>query len=394
MNGSSQKTLVKGVCRQPVLGIDASRANASQRTGVEWYALHVIQELKAVIPASVRVVLYSKQALRDGLEELPLNWESRVLGWSPGRFWTQLRLSWEMLRRPPDTLYVPAHALPLILPRRSATTIHDVAFMVRPEAYSFLSRLYNRWAAWFAVKKADLLLTVSKFSKAETIEYFGAIPDKLAVTPLGYDRDSYQPVADRAAADAAARRYHLKAPYFLFVGRLEDKKNLAGLLRAFAIFLEKFDAGRGFQLALVGKRGVGYERSWQGIAESVRERIVQTGYVCAEDSKFVYADATALVFPSWYEGFGLPIIEAFACGTPVIASRLASIPEVAGDAVMYIDPADSAGIAAAMDRMSRDRAARAALVAKGLERAKGYSWKKTAELTWAALKPLLGHGCD
>jgi len=250
----------------PVIGIDASRANASQRTGVEWYAFNVIQGLKKAVPAGRRVVLYSKEPLRDGLEDLPPNWESRVLAWPPRRFWTQLRLSWEMLRRPPDLLFVPAHALPLVLPRRSATTVHDVAFMALPKAYGRLERVYHRLTARFAVKRARLLLTVSDFSKAETLKYFGADPDRIVVTPLGYDRAVYGPAGDAAAAAKVLKRYHIGGPYFLFIGRLEAKKNLAGLLRAFTVFLEKYDAGRGFKLVLVGKRGLGYEDAWEGVS--------------------------------------------------------------------------------------------------------------------------------
>lgn len=389
-----QKTSIGGKCRLPVIGIDASRANARLRTGTEWYAFQVIQELKKVIPGSFQVVLYSKEALRDGLEGLPPNWESRVLRWPPGKFWTQIRLSWEMWRRPPDVLFVPAHALPLLLPPLVATTVHDVAFMVRPGAYKLGERLYHRWSARHAAARAGLLLTVSEFSKAETVKYFGADPDKIAVTPLGYDRRLYQPVGDRPALEDALRRYNIKEPYFLFVGRLEDKKNLAGLLRSFAVFSDRFDAGRGFRLVLVGKRGVGYERAWTGLGADVRRRVVETGYVCAEDSKYIYGGAAALVFPSWYEGFGLPLLEAFACGTPVIASRLASIPEVGGDAVRYVDPADPEDIAAAMDLVSRDEAARAALVAGGSRRVRGFSWEKTADLTWSALRRLAGGRCD
>jgi len=376
--------------RKTVIGIDASRANARQRTGTEWYAFNLIQELKAVIPDTVRVVLYSKDELRDGLEQLPPNWESRILRWRPGRFWTQMRLSWEMLRRPPDLLFVPAHALPLVLPERCVTTIHDVAFMARPKAYGFFERLYHRFAAGYAVDRADLLLTVSEFSRAETIKYFGADPAKVAVTPLGFDTRSYRPVTNQGTLDNVLGRYNIRRPYFLFVGRLESKKNLAGLLHAYRIFRDKFDVSRGYKLVLVGKKGIGYEAAWRGgiISPALRRDVIETGYVCSEDSKYLYAGATALVFPSWYEGFGLPLLEAWACRTPVIASRLASIPEVGGDAVLYVDPSEPEEIAQAMDSISQDQGLRKELVEKGQQRVGGFTWRKTAESTWIRLSQL------
>jgi len=384
----------KNICEQPTLGIDASRANAAKRTGTEWYAFHLIQELKNVIPPSTRVVLYSKEPLRDGLEELPPNWESAVLKWPPGKFWTQLRLSWEMLRRPPNALFVPAHTLPLVLPRRSATTIHDVAFMVRREAYTFAERLYHRFAARFAVRRAAALLTVSEFSKSEIVRFFGARPERIAVTPLGYDLKNCRMADSEAEISSALARYAIKRPYFLFVGRLEAKKNLGGLLRAFSQFIAD-EPRPGYQLVLVGKRGVGYDaaaREQDGLLK--KGRVLEVGYVCAEDLRFLYSGATALVLPSWYEGFGLPVIEAWACCTPVIASNIASLPEVGGDAVEYVDPAKPETIAAAMRHLANDNSRRAELIIKGTERLENYSWRRTAELTWEALRPLLGGKCE
>jgi glycosyltransferase involved in cell wall biosynthesis len=376
------------------LGIDASRANARQRTGTEWYAFYVIQALKEIVPKSTRVILYSKDPLRDGLEKLPSNWESRVLSWRPGRFWTQIRLSWEMLRRPPDTLFVPAHALPLILPERCATTIHDVAFVAKPRAYGFFEGLYHRFAASFAVGRADLLLTVSEFSKAETIKYFGAEPAKLEVTPLGYDAGRFKPAVDKAALDAVLARYRIRRPYFLFIGRLEAKKNLAGLLQAYRLFRDRFDVTRGHQLVLIGKKGIGYEAAWRSgiINQALRRDIIEPGYICGEDCQFIYAGAEAMVFPSWYEGFGLPILESWACGTPVIASRVASIPEVGADAVLYVDPSKPEEIAQAMETITRNPALRRDLVEKGRWRLGRYSWKITAALTWGALSRLMTDG--
>lgn len=372
-----------GTEAKKTIGIDASRANVTDRTGTEWYAYNLIQELKSTIPDTYRVVLYSKEPLRDGLEDLPDNWESRVLTW-PWRFWTQIRLSWEMLRRPPDILFVPAHTLPIILPKRASVTLHDVAFMPFKEAYSLPSRLYHTWATRFAIRRANPILTVSQFSKEEIIRWFGADEGMIAVTPLGFDAERYGPVADDVLADTL-HRYRISRPYFLFVGRLETKKNIGGLLEAFRKFRDMWPDER-VSLVLVGKHGHGYEDEVKG---GLPEGVVEPGYVCQDDMRALYAGAEALVFVSKYEGFGLPAIESMACGTPVIASDSTSLPEVCGDAAVMVDPDKPEEIARSMHRVVVDDEVRGYLVEKGKDRAGRYTWRSTAERTWEALRGAL-----
>lgn len=382
--------------KRMVIGIDASRANVAKRTGVEWYAYHLIQELKGIIPDSYRVVLYSREPLMDGLEVLPSHWESRVLAWPPRRLWTQGRLSLEMLTRPPDLLFSPVHVLPMILPKRAIVTVHDVAFMAVPQAYAFFGSPYLRFATWFATRFARVL-TVSEFSKSEIVKFFHADPARITVTPLGLDASKYSPSMGPSPKDD---------PYFLFVGRLEKKKNLAGLLRAFKIFKEHHENDP-HRLVLVGKRGVGYDQAMMefeacpsfpdggpktappsaegGLGGSILRWVDELGYVAQEDILALYAGATAFVFPSWYEGFGLPILEAFASGVPVIASRTTSIPEVAGDAALYIDPAAPEKIAQAMETIVNDASLRERLITAGRARAQQFTWRATAEKTWTAL---------
>jgi glycosyltransferase involved in cell wall biosynthesis len=382
-------------CRPPVLGIDASRANEPNRTGVGWYAFHVIQDLKKLIPSYHRVLLYSREPLRDGLEELPPNWESRVLRWPPKRLWTQARLSWEMLVRPPDLLFVPAHALPLILPRASVTTLHDVSFMVTPRAYGLFERWYQRWAVRHASRRSRAVLTVSEFSKSEITRYFATDPKKIFVTHLGFDAEVFRPLDD-AEIGRVISKYGISRPYFIFVGRLEAKKNLSGLLRAFAEFRENGGAQAGnFSLVLVGGRGVGYDREVRRarLNQEVKERVIECGYADKADMPFLVAGATALIQPSWYEGFGLPPIEAMACGTPVISSNVTSLPEVCGYAAMYANPGKPEEFAQAMSRVTKEPALLAELVRNGLKHAKQFTWRRTAEKTWEVLKKHLAGRC-
>src|SRR5512142_3299529 len=372
--------------RLPTIGIDASRANRAQRTGVEWYSYHVIQGLKKRIPPSYRVLLYSEEPLRDGLETLPPNWESRVLRWPPRRLWTQIRLSWEMLVRPPDLFFVPAHVVPMITPRRTLTTLHDVAFMTMPDAYRPIGRAYLTLMYRIAAARARIL-TVSEFSKGEIIRHFGADPDRITVTPLGFDAARFGPATD----DEIRARLHahgVRRPYFLFVGRLEAKKNLGGLITAFRRY-RALRPGDDAKLVLVGKAGYGYAREMRALGEVEKVSVIEKGYVSPDDMRHLYGGATAFVFPSRYEGFGIPVLEAFACGTPVIASDVTAIPEVAGDAALYVNPDDPDDIASAMARIADDPALRASLAAKGDARVKRYSWDSTAAKTWEVMERML-----
>ncbi|MEA3248748.1 MAG: glycosyltransferase family 1 protein [Patescibacteria group bacterium] len=365
-----------------VIGIDASRANSITRTGTEWYAYHLIRELKSLIPDSCQVVLYSKEPLRDDLVDLPAHWENRVLRWPPRYLWTQMRLAWEMLVRPPDLLFVPAHTLPLVLPKKAVTTLHDVTFMVVPEAYSWKGRAYHRFAARYAVRRAAHIFTVSEFSRQEIMKWFGADAERISVTHLSYDESSFRSDLDMSRTSAVLNRHGVSKPYFLFVGRLERKKNFAALVEGFRKFRESHSD---HNLVLVGKRGRGADEVLGDGIEGIREM----GYVGADELPHLYAGAEAFVFPSRHEGFGIPVLESFACGTPVITSRNSAIPEVAGQAAYYLETNDAVGIAEAMGRIIDQSWLREKLSELGSLRVRDFTWRATAEKTWEGIERLL-----
>ena len=374
----------------PIIGIDASRANRSRKTGVEWYSYRLIEEMKRTAPPGVRIILYSAEPLRGELARLPEGWESRVLSWPPRRLWTAARLSWEMFKRPPDLLFVPAGALPLVLPLRSVTTLHDVGFVSCPEAYGRGEAVFQRWAAGRAARLATAILTVSEFSRREITKHFPAAAGRISVTPLAFDPHRF-PMEERGETLSAIGRHRLRQPYLLFVGRLEEKKGIDVLLKAFRIFHDRHAGQAGArQLALVGSPGRGYAEARQGLSGSLADGFVrEVGYAPDSDLPSLYAGAEALVFPSRHEGFGLPVLEAFASRIPVILSRTASLPEVAGEAAEYCDPESPESLAAAMVRLMDSPERREGLIADGEERLRDFSWSRTAEGTWAVLKSAL-----
>jgi glycosyltransferase involved in cell wall biosynthesis len=268
-------------------------------------------------------------------------------------------------------IYSPANLAPLVS-TRNVVVIHDLAALRHPGAYSSSYVRYQRLMLPPLARRARLVLTVSEFSRAELIDVLGIAPERIAVIPGG--------VGERFRADIdpseVRRRYTLEAPYALVVGTVSERKNLALLTGASRALRE-----RGVELVLAGA-----DRDYLRATDVPLRRL---GYVPDEQLPALYAGASALAMPSRYEGFGLPCLEAMACGTPVVAAAAGALPETVGDAGLLVDPADAeafAGglIAAACEQQTRDR-----LVAAGLERAAGFSWARTAELTDATIDRLL-----
>lgn len=358
-----------------LIGIDASRANKSQKTGTEWYSYYLIQELKKIDHKN-RFILYSDNPLKGDLGKLPFNWQNKVLKWPLKFFWTQLRFSWEMLVGSSDLLFVPAHAIPIIHPKRVITTIHDLGFERFPEAYLFWQRFYLRWSTSFALKHAEKIIVPSEFTKRELIDLYEVDTNKIVVIYHGYDEKIYQ-VLSRDTEQMANNTKHIihnNLPYFLYIGRLEKKKNISNLIKAFKIL--KSYKPKNYKLLLVGPPGFGYQEIKKELKDA--KDIIQLNWIGPKDLPYFLNAASLFIFPSFYEGFGLPVIEAMACGIPVIASQAGSLPEIAGNASLLVEPTKPEEIAKAIKKILEDENLRKELRTKGFERAKNFSWSKCA----------------
>jgi glycosyltransferase involved in cell wall biosynthesis len=368
-----------------ILGIDASRGNRDQKTGVEWYAWHLIQELKKIIPPEVEVILYSAEPLVGELGVLPANWRSKVLRWPPRFLWTHFRLSWEMLWHQPDLLFVPAHVGPFWSPKKLIVTIHDVAFMAVPQAYSRQGKFYLNFFNRLDSRRARKIITISEYSQKDILKFYPRAKDKIEVIPLAYDADRYQQLNNPDKIAEVLKKYQITQPFFLSVSRLEVKKNTDGIIRAFGQ-TNLVD----HQLVLVGKPGRWYDQVAAELDRCpLKSKINLPGWVAEEDVPYLMNAAEAFIFPSWYEGFGIPILEAMACGCPVITANTTACPETAGQAGILIDPADSQALAEAMIKLAQDKNYRQQLIVAGLARVQQFSWQKTAQTTWEAIKKFL-----
>ncbi len=366
-----------------LIGIEASRANRPKKTGVEWYAYHLIQELKRLPEAEPHSwLLYGNTPLAHGLEKGPRNWHERQLSWPPKYLWTQARLTLEMLVRKPEVLFVPAHVLPRVIPRKTVVTIHDVGFHRFPQLYTKKQLAYHEWSTRDILNRAERVITVSGFSKQELMDVYQADPDKIFVTHLAIDHHRFYPRSVEETERILAG-WEIPDHFLMFVGRLERKKNLTTLLEAFRLYKEWAGEDDPLELVLVGQPGVGYEEIERLIQLHPANHQVQlVGYVTEEEKAALLSRATALVHPSWYEGFGLPPLEAMACGCPVICSRGTSLPEVVGiENALWFDPADAQTLAVHIDHIAHDDSTHIELQQRGLWWVRRYTWEETARQT-------------
>ncbi len=392
-----------------IIGIDASRANESERTGTEWYSYHLIQEFKK-LDLQNEFRLYSPGPLKDGLKNLPKNFTSRVLKSPAEMLWTQTRLAAEMIFNPPDVLFVPAHTIPIIHPKKTIVTCHDVGFERFPELYAThsigpargLKGLavkaaakiatgfkysnneldYHRWSMKFALKHAHKIIAISEFTKKEIQEIYKVSGENISVIHNGFDREKFVPMKNQAVIDQTLQKYGLNQPFYLFVGRLEEKKNIAGMLEAFAIAKAKEQNLSKTIFVLAGRPGYGYDRIQSAIKRlNLENSVKQIGWIPDIDRINLMNTAKIFLFASMYEGFGIPILEAFGCGTIVITSNSTACPEVAGDAALLCDPASPEEIAAAIIKLENDEKLREDIRQRGFARVKEFSWAKCAAET-------------
>jgi len=378
-----------------LIGLDASRATSEQRTGTEGYSLHLIRALLELDQHN-EYVLYFHRPPRPGLFPASPRWRARFMPFP--RLWTHVRLSLEMLTAPPDVLFVPAHVLPLVHPRRSVVTVHDLGYRHEPQAHRLLDRLYLELSTRYNARAATRVIADSAATKRDLVQLYGTDPDRITVIPLGLD-ELFQPVTDPARLAAVRAKYGIPGDYLLYVGTLQPRKNLVRLIEAWARViadcrLQIADLGR-WTLVIAGKKGWLYEEIFATVRRlGLEGRVLFPGYVPEEDLPALLSGATAFVLPSLYEGFGLPALEAMACGTPVIAANVSSLPEVVGDAGLLVDPLDTDALAAALQRLLADadpsptlRAGlRADLRQRGLARARLFSWPRCARETLAVLE--------
>lgn len=319
-----------------------------------------------------------------GLHVHRSRWNTR----SPWRriAWEQTRLA--VLSRDLDLLHGLAFAAPLASRCPTVVTVHDLSFLRFPEAFRRANRTYLAWITRLSTRRAARVIAVSESTRRDVIDLCGVPEARVVTVPNGVD-EQYCP-AEPAAVAEFRRRKGLPERFLLYLGTLEPRKNLEALIAAYARLPERAGAGRP-KLVIAGGKGWFFETIFARVAElGLADDVLFPGYVPAAELPWWYRAAELFVYPSRFEGFGLPVLEAMACGTPVVTTTASSLPEVAGDAALLVDPDDTAGLTAALSRVLTDAALRADLGEAGLRQAARFSWARTAAQTAQVYRAILG----
>src|SRR3989338_25875 len=338
------------------IGIEAERANNPEKTGVEHYAKQLILQF-ARMDSENEFVLYLRTQPEEWIKDLPKNFSYKVLPFPI--FWTQIRLSLELLLHPVDRLFVPASAIPLYSPKNSICTIHDAAFLFYPETFTPFMRNFLNWSYKYIGWKAKTIIVPSQATQNDLIKYYGIDERKIVVIHHGYTPQdvipAYEPESRFRFLDVPTSRRDMTHPAnvklpeknVLFLSTLQPRKNLEGLIQAFRLF-KQHHAESNHKLVVAGSVGWKVENILQEI-ERNKDIVQYLNHVTDEDRAVLYKKASAFCVPSFYEGFGMWILEAFDAGVPVIASNVSSMPEVAEDAAEYFDPHSIQSIAQALE---------------------------------------------
>jgi glycosyltransferase involved in cell wall biosynthesis len=364
------------------IAIDAHSVGA-QLAGNETYAVNLIEAL-AEIDQSNRYTLYvTRQSAVDRFTNRWPNFQvKRTLPHTP-LVRIPLTLSVELRKNRVDVVHV-QYTAPPRTPCALVATIHDLSFEHLPETFKRRSRAQLRLTVRRTAKKAAQILTLSEFSRRDIIETYALDPERVFVTPPAAP-SHFAPVTDVTELRRIRMTYGIQRDYILALGSLQPRKNLVRLIKAYESLRGVVSSEQLPQLVLAGSRGWLEAETIRAVELSeARGDILFTGYVPDADLPAVYSGALCFAYPSYFEGFGLPILEAMQCGTPVIAGNRTSLPGVAGDAALLVDPFDQAAIGNGLVRLIKNADYRTELRVKGVDRAAAFSWKNTARLTLQA----------
>ena len=357
--------------------------------GNESYATNLIEALAEVDTVN-HYTLYVTR--REAVERFHNRWPhvhvQRTLPHTP-LVRVPLTLARELRRRPVDLLHV-QYTAPPFAPCRVIATIHDLSFEHLPQTFKRKSRMQLRLTVRRTARQAAHIIVPSEHTRHDIIETYGLQRERISVTPLAASAH-FAPVEDEREVSRVRELYKLKGDYILAVGSIQPRKNLAHLIAAYADLRRARPQANLPKLALVGKLAWLYDETLRAVEEyGLGDLMVLTGYVAETDLRALYTGALCFVYPSYFEGFGLPPLEAMQCGAPVIAGNRTSLPEVVDDAGLLVDPFDKDALASAIARMIDDANLRARLRIKGMERARHFSWRETARLTLRAYQQAIG----
>ncbi|OGM60812.1 hypothetical protein A2892_02090 [Candidatus Woesebacteria bacterium RIFCSPLOWO2_01_FULL_39_10b] len=362
-----------------LIGVDGNEANLIQnRVGSNQAVFGLLNGLSNVDKFNEYVIYLASLPLPD----MPISsgqWHYRVI--PPAKMWTQWRLPLDLYTHTPkpDIFLSPSHYAPRFSPVPNVVIIADLGYLKFPQFYT--KKDYWQLKNWteYSIKKSVHIIAVSETTKKDLIEYYKIPPTKISVIYHGYDKNLYRKMENKSKVSNVLKKYCITKPYILFLGSLRPTKNIERLIEAFSMLKNKET-----KLVLAGKKGWMYASVFKKISElKLGMRVVFTDYVPSEDLPYIISGTEVFTLPSLYEGFGIPVIEAMACGVPTLVSNVGSLPEVVQDASVIVDPFSVEEIANGIDTAVKKRNV---LIDKGFRRIKYFDWKDSARKTLRILE--------
>jgi len=348
------------------IGVDASKIADSQRTGLGNTILPIILGLRSIDKTNQYILYTGKPLPKEILSE---NFEERLI--PSFAFWHSIKLPATLRKDNLDLFFEMTYRLPKGLPKRAITILHDFAFKYFPECYSSLEKYLQEKTVHTAIKKAEKIIVSSEANKQDLIKFYNCPVQEIVVIPFGLGNPN-------SKIEEASEIAKLKVPFFLTVGRLEKRKNTLNIIKAFNIFKEQTNSSA--KLVLAGKPGYGAkEIENEIIASKYKSDIIKLGFVSEGNLNFLYAKALALIYPSLYEGFGFPALEAMQKSTPVLTSNVPTLREIVGNGALLVDPTKIEEISQGMYKLYKDMNIRSTLITKGKENIKRFSWEQTSK---------------
>lgn len=354
-------------------GVDGNEANVEKRVGSGQFAFELLKQFS--LDKNHKFLVYLKEKPRIDLPKESENYKYVVFG--PKKFWTQFALPAKLFfSKKPDVFFSPSHYGPRFSPSPNVITIFDLSYIHFPSLFK-KDDLYQL-TSWTkrSAKKAKAIVTISNYSKEDIVKHYKIDPKDIHVAYPGYDQNLFKPQS-KQKIDAVKKKYKIKGDYIFFLGTIQPRKNLIRLLDAFESVNRELRTGN-LQLVISGKKGWLYDEFFEKIKE-LKSKVVIIDFAEEKDLPGLFSGAQAFVLPSLHEGFGIPVIEAQACGCPVVVSNVSSLPEIVGESGVLVDPESDDSIADGVKKVLTDEKTRTDLAERGFKNVKRFSWEKCAQ---------------
>lgn len=387
-----------------IIGVDGNEANVENRVGTGQYAFELLKQFAKDLPAGKadkkhQFLIFLKDRPFYDLPSETINFKYKVFG--PKKFWTQFALPMHLIfAKKPKVFFSTAHYLPRFCPMPSVVTIHDLSFLHYPEMFKKSDLYQLKIGTNHSINKATQIIAVSQTTKDDIVKNYHVDPAKITVTYEGYDKERFKPQS-KSKIEIVKSNYKIQGDYIIFVGTLQPRKNLERLLEAFKILVRSSQLTVDSKsktvnrepsivnLVIAGKKGWLYDSIFQKVKDlDLNQKVIFTDYVPNSDLPALISGAKAYVLPSLWEGFGIPVIEAQACGVPVVVSNTSSLPELIGDSAIVVDPENIESIAIGIKK-ALDPKTSSDFVKKGFINIKRFSWQKCAQETLKVLEKVV-----